>query len=271
MFEFDDVFDLPFFLDRSDDSVLRRYVAAHNQEHDNFANRLEEIVQSRQIDNAQGEELDRIGAAFGILGKRRGRSDQEYRIYLKSLVQSFRGRGTVPGIISAVAAGLNIEENKVAVEEDFQNLEYTIKLYNWTNHRGSTVEELSELADASVAKLKQTEYKVDTDEMGVDDAVSASVSTRVEEEEISISDATFVNQNLVEKAEEISFDDSAFVDRNKVTVTPDEMGVSDTTQVNTNKVSVAEKASIDDNISVSTTTVTWDSGNWDTMNWAREQ
>jgi hypothetical protein len=208
MFEFDDVYDLPFFLDRSDESILRRYVEGHNEEYQDFSDKLEEVVESRQVDQAEGEELDRIGAAFGTLGRRRGRSDREYRIYLKSLVESFRGRGTVPGIISAIAAGLNIDEEDVEVQEDFQNLEYIVVLYDWTSHRGTTVEELSELADASVSNLKRTVYKIDNEEMEVEDSVRSIISTRTEDDEVSVDDLVQKDANKNSVTDSTNSDDS---------------------------------------------------------------
>jgi len=268
MVDFDDVFDLPFFLDRSEGSVIRQYIAAHNDEIQDFGDKLEEVMESHQIDNATGEELDQIGAAFGPLGRRRSRGDQEYRIYIKSLVQSFRGRGTVPGIISAVAAGLNTEDNNVEIIEDFQDLEYTIRLTDWSSHRGTTIEELAELADASVSRLKRIEYDVVTEEMTVSDSVKAIVSTRVEDEEISIDDAPFVDQNLTTTGDDMGAADTAAVDSNKVTEAED-MGVADTAAAN--RRGVTEGYGANDAVAKTETTVAWDVGNWDSMNWAKDR
>lgn len=244
-FEFDDIFELPFFLDKSSTSVLRRYIEAHNERYDDFTDRLNEIVESRQIDQAQGEELDRIGAAFGVLGRRRGRSDQEYRIYLKSLVQSFKGRGTVPGIISAVAAGLNTDEENVEVVEDFENLEYVIRLEDWPAHRGSTIEELAELADASVAQQIRTEYDVDEEETGVTDAVNTTVAERIEPEDVSISDAFTINDGLTEITESVTSDDLAEVNPNLITFA-EEVSLDDLAEINPDLTTTDEQTGVGD-------------------------
>jgi len=269
MIEFDDIFDLPFFLARDKDSTIRKYIEAHNDETDDFGNKLEEALESHQIDNASGDELDEIGAAFGILGRRRERNDQEYRIYLKSLVQSFRGRGTIPGIISAVAAGLNVDEDQIEIEEDYQNLEYIITLYEWTDHRGSTVEELSELADASVSNLKRTVYKIDEEEMEVDDSINVTVSTRVEDEDISIADLAEVNPDLTNIADAMEVDDLAEVNPD-LTTTTEEVTADDTAQVNPDKTTTTDEAAVDDNTEVyETETARWDQERvgWDFFEW----
>lgn len=268
MVSFDDIFELPFFLDKSSDSVLRRYIEAHNEEVTEFGDKLDEVIESRQIDNAEGDELDRIGASFGVLGERRGRDDQEYRIYLKSLVQSFKGRGTVPGIVSAVAAALNTDEANIEIKEDFENVEYTISLSDWPPHRGSTVQELAELADASVARLAETEYNTGEDEVSVDDGVAITVSTQVAFDELSVDDFATANENKSAVTDSTGVSDEAVARRRGVESV---FTAGDTPGVNDNQTQTTDVAGFDDTATTAITQVAWDTGDWDTMYWAKNR
>jgi hypothetical protein len=145
---------MPHPLPRDDGTTFREWVVAHQNTLDEFGADLEAILASHQITTAAGEHLDRIGAMFGALGKRRGRPDQAYRQFLLSLVQSFKGRGTVPGIRFAVAAGVLAHPDTVTVTEDFDALEYELTLTEWAPHATSTIAALASLSDASVSERR---------------------------------------------------------------------------------------------------------------------
>ena len=141
----------PSILPREPDSVFRRYVKAHEDRFDTERTNLDDVLASSSVDHATGEELNQIGRKYGLLGARRGRSDADYRVYLKSLPQAFSGRGTVKDIRFAVAAGIGLDEEDIDIAEDFQNLEYELTIRNWTDpHSTEQVHELADLADASV-------------------------------------------------------------------------------------------------------------------------
>ena len=151
------------------ESILSRYVDAHHKSATTLEPRLEELHNSHQIDNATKEDLDRIGALFGDLGKRRNRDDEEYRAFLKSIVQSFRGRGTKPGMRFAIAAGLGLDLTKskyrdddgnidlsdyIIIEEDFEQVGYEIRIEtDDTTFLSSAVNDMAELADPSGVAL----------------------------------------------------------------------------------------------------------------------
>lgn len=220
----------PELLRREPESIFRRYIDAHDEELDEFDADFTQVIASHQVDNATGNDLNRIGRLFGELGRRQGRTDTEYRVHLKHIIQSFNGRGTVPGIKFAVSSGLNVQADTVEVEEHFDDIEYTIILNDWEAHSGSNIEELADLSDASVSRLREIVYKIDEDEVGVTDDVSVS-------EGVAISDSA---------------------------------GVDDAAAVNQNKRSVSDGAAADDSVSVTETTVAWNIGDWGSMEWAVE-
>jgi hypothetical protein len=118
-------------------------------------------VDDIRVEQRNSADLDRVGALFGPLGRRRGRNDAEYRAFLRSIVQSFSGRGTVDGIKFAVAAGIDIPESDVIVTEDFQSNSYSITVLNPNGINSSVVDEMAELADPSGIGLDSIQYSGD--------------------------------------------------------------------------------------------------------------
>lgn len=151
-----------FVVDQQHESVLSRYTRSHDVTFEELEQDYEDIVEIRQIDNTRtDDQLDRIGAFFGPLGNRVNRDNTEYRTYLKSIINSFRGRGTVDGLLFAVSSALDVDQSDIELEELFETLEYDIVIKNWTKHSVSTVEDIANLADPSVVRLRQTAYQVE--------------------------------------------------------------------------------------------------------------
>lgn len=144
-------------------SILNRYVSAYDTTVDPLNGDIQSAIESRQVEHADGRaesdsgtntDLDRIGALFGPLGKRRGRSDTEYRALLKSIVQSFSGRGTKPGMKFAIAAGIGTDTSNITIDEDFQQVGYEIRVENVdTQFLSSVVNDMAQLADPSGVEL----------------------------------------------------------------------------------------------------------------------
>ena len=145
---------LPKPLRREPDAEFRQFIDVLQSGLNDYDERLVEIIASHQITNAGTvADLEQIGAAFGPLGRRRGRELDAYRQYLLGLAESFNGRGTVPGIRFAVAAGVRASPESIAITEDYPVLEYSLQLTDWEDHRTTTVRDLADLADASVSEL----------------------------------------------------------------------------------------------------------------------
>lgn len=134
--------------------VITRYIGAYNDQSEQVVSSIEDAVASHQVNRASGSDLDQIGALFGRLGRRRGRSDQEYRAFLKTIVQSFSGRGTIPGLKFAIAAGVGFNSSDVTITEDFAEVGYEIRVDNVdTAFLSSVINDLADLADPSGVEL----------------------------------------------------------------------------------------------------------------------
>lgn len=143
-----------FYITYTAEPIIERYIEAHEETTNDVDKKIEEVIDSRQINNATGDDLDRIGSLFGDLGKRRGRTDNEYRIFLKSIVRSFGGRGTLPGLKFAISAGINTNPENIEIIEDFNKVGYKIRINNVdTSIISSVINDLAELADPSGVEL----------------------------------------------------------------------------------------------------------------------
>lgn len=130
--------------------VLGRYASAYDYVLSNETQRLEYVLDSFQVDNATGNDLDQIGALFGRIGKRRDRDDDEYRELLQSIVESFGGRGTVDGMEFALAAGLGVDKSDVTIVEDFSTNTYYVQVANYDETTTSRrIKRLADLVDPS--------------------------------------------------------------------------------------------------------------------------
>jgi hypothetical protein len=144
----------PEILPRALTTIFRKYVDAHGLEYDGFDAATRYVKLSRQVENADGDDLERIGALFGQLGARRGRADSEYRSYLSSLVQTFAARGSVSGVRFAIAAALNTSEENVNIIEDFERNEYEIEIEGvQADFLSGVINELAQLSDPSGIEL----------------------------------------------------------------------------------------------------------------------
>lgn len=136
------------------ESIFSRYVGAHDDEFDKTRTKLNDVISSRDIDQASGADLNRMGAIFGELGRRRGRDDPDYRAFLKSIVQSFKGRGTKPGMKFAIAAGIGTSTENITITEDFTEVGYEIQIDNVdTDFLSGAVNDMAQLADPSGVEL----------------------------------------------------------------------------------------------------------------------
>lgn len=201
MVSFQKIIDkLPSITPREKDKNIVKFTNAFSEEIDDFGVTIENSIQSHFIDQASGEQLDIIGKQYSPIGDRNGRSDSEYRQYLKALVPAFRFKGTVPGIRATVAAGLDIEsglqspesEQDVFVSELYEQdpdtieeyTKYDIELYDWTPHRVRTVDELAELSDASVSRLRRIDYHPEQETTIITDKINIQTSTSITEKSV---------------------------------------------------------------------------------------
>ena len=156
---------LPSLFPVYDDSMeFEPWLDAHQGELDELDADLAQVKDEIHIGTATGQELNLIGNEYGVLGRRRGRDDDSYRAYLMSLMASFQGVGTVPGVKQAVSSGLLVDTDVVDVLEDFAANKYEIELTGWTGHETSTIRTLADLADPlAIERLDPVHYLLEGD------------------------------------------------------------------------------------------------------------
>jgi len=199
-----------FFVTYTSESIISRYIAAPTAELDTAEQKINQSLTSRFIDQATGNDLDRIGALFGPnIGTRDGRSDEQYRFYLKSVVSSFISRGTKNGIKLAIAAAASVDINDVAIEEFFDTNEYDVIVVPNNAVIGSIVEQVAELADPSGVKLRRTRFRPSADEIGIQDSVSPrEIAEAILTDTVNMFDGVNIDPNKVfAGADAVSIDD----------------------------------------------------------------
>lgn len=260
----------PSITPRDDDTKIVKFTDSFTDELNEFADDIESVQASRFIDQASGKELDQLGKQYGILGGRDERTDEEYRKYLKSLVQVFRFQGTVPGIREAVAAGLDIESGLQATErkqdvfvselyeQDPDKIEnytkYDIELFDWTPHRVRTVDELAELSDASVSQLRQIEYYLNRETTRITDSTTVRTSDNID-------DTTIASDTVDTRENEILWDTSNW---GELRWSEENDSRFEFTELSEEE---SEQVAITDTITTNVISVSWDTKNWDELNW----
>jgi len=236
-----------FYVTYRADSIISRYLDAHEDELDDVEEALQEVINNKFVDTASGDALDELGKLFGsTIGKRRGRSDEQYRIYLKSIVQSFVSRGTVNGIKLAVSAATEVPLEDIQINEDFTDVEYEIQVQAATPVTVELLEEVAEIADPSGVDQVRTRFTTEPDETEVRDQVSVTEGQQLAED-MAVDDTTanfgFGTEGAV--FEDIVVDDATAVNDNKFLVT-DEMGADDANAIDPNLTTFAEDVGLDD-------------------------
>lgn len=156
---------------------IQRWARGHQHFLDTLDKELLTLIASHQVDHANGLDLNQIGAYFGDLGKRRGRSDASYRRYLKSLVNSYTGNGTTGAICFAIASGILRPQSTVNIVQHFESLEYSVTLTEWADHEIGTVWHLADLADPSCVEMRDLTYEHGDAAVEVEPSESTDVTT----------------------------------------------------------------------------------------------
>jgi hypothetical protein len=250
----------PFFVEYTAPSVISRYLDTSEEKLDSVEDEIRNVIEGKFINTASGSELDEIGKLFGeTIGKRRGRSDTQYRIYLRSVVQSFVSRGTVNGIKLAVSAATEVPLEDITINEDFDNNEYEIVIVAATPVTGSNLEEIAEIADPSGVKQGRTRFTIPFDEVEVNDSnVTPDPATDLRPQDRAVDDSTQVDDTVANPA-------------SGSRRTSDDATSDDTVTV-PSATALSEDATASDAIATSTGSVAfWNDDNWDAGNdWASE-
>ena len=222
-----------FYVTYRADSIISRYLDTHENELDRVEEALQEVINNKFVDRASGEALDELGKLFGpTIGKRRGRSDVQYRIYLKSVVQSFISRGTVNGIKLAISAATDVPIEDIEVNEDFENVEYEVSVIPNNPVTIDLLEEVAEIADPSGVNQVRTRFVPEPDITGIDDSTSFTEGQQILED-VSIVDTVAVPR--VDNFEDAVVSDSTTINPNKFDVGIDKLYSDDDIVINQNK------------------------------------
>jgi hypothetical protein len=169
-----------FTIDQEYRAIIARYLEAHDEEFEQLDEDIGQTIALHQVENATSDDLDRIGALFGELGNRQGRSDSEYRAFLESIINSFSGRGSRAGLKFAIAAAVSGEPEDVVIDENFEENEYSVRIDNVdTDFITSAVNDLAELADPSGVELVEAIILTDGNTLTADTTDSTVVTTEI--------------------------------------------------------------------------------------------
>jgi len=236
-----------FYVTYQSESIISRYISSSEKELEISEEHINEVIDSKFVSTAEGDELDELGKLFGpTIGQRRGRNDEEYRVYLRSVVQSFTSRGTKTGIKLAISAATDIPIEDIEIIEDFRNNEYSIGILPQTPVAGTLLEDVAEIADPSGIKQLSTRYRPEPDETVVDDNYSITEGNRLDEN-LSIDSLAEVNPNLTTRDEAVTFDDLAEVSPD-LTTRDEAITVDDDKTVNPNLFEILEDIKLDDSV-----------------------
>ena len=115
-----------FTVEYRTDPVILEFMETFDSDLESVGDSIDTSIASKYIDEAPGESLDLIGSAFGEIGRRRRRTDAEYRKFLRSIVRAFNANGTIGDIKFAVASALRGRTDDVRVEEDFEQTGFRV-------------------------------------------------------------------------------------------------------------------------------------------------
>lgn len=239
-----------FYVTYRADSIISRYQDAHEDSLDSVEEALQEVINNKFVDQSSGEALDELGKLFGpTIGKRRGRNDQQYRIYLKSIVQSFVSRGTVNGIKLAISTATEVPFDDIVINENFEDVEYEVQIQAATPVIVELLEEVAEIADPSGVDQVRTRFIVDPDEMVVRDQLSITEGNQISED-MAVADVVAVNDNKFGPiTDEIGVADATAVDPNRAELN-ETLATDDTSAIDPNLTEIAENVNISEILNV---------------------
>lgn len=115
-----------FTVEYRTDPIIYQFINTFDDDISAVGDEIETSISSKYIDEAPGEALDRIGSAFGEIGRRRRRSDSEYRSFLRSIVRAFNANGTEQDVKFAVASALRGSTDDIRIVEDFEQTGFMV-------------------------------------------------------------------------------------------------------------------------------------------------
>ena len=105
---------------------IQKYTEPLNDDIESVGANIDTVIQNKSVETADSSGLERIGDQFGDLGSRSGRSNEEYRAYLRSLVPTFTARGTKDDIKIAVASVTGVDKDQITISEDTEQVGFQV-------------------------------------------------------------------------------------------------------------------------------------------------
>jgi len=157
---------------------ILRYIEAFDNDLSAIESAIGNLKDAKSVETADNQELDFIGSWFDEIGERRGKSDREYRRFLRSLVQAFQGTGTKFDIKLAVAAAVNTDPENVVIDEDFEETAITVTIDDEDSIVSGAVNEMIEIAKGAGIELESSPI-VKTPGTTLDDDITVTYQTTV--------------------------------------------------------------------------------------------
>lgn len=196
------------------ESLISRYLTSSEEEFASVHDDFDQAIAGKFVAQATGQQLDELGKIFGVLGKRTGRDDVEYRDYLTSITESFTSTGTKDGIIRAVSAATDVPREDISINEDFQNTEYEIVIVPQTEVIGSVVEQVADISDPSGVEQSATVYDFPNETFFADDSTNIIESILGGADSMASDDASATDANKILAAQESTSADDQVVTAN---------------------------------------------------------
>jgi len=238
------------------------------------ADGVDESLSSKLVDSASGRDLDEIGKLFGpIIGRRTGRSDDQYRVYLKSIVQSFISRGTIGGIKGAIAAATIVGPDDITINEFFDDNEFSVNISLDASTQlsnvitGSVIEDVADLSAPAGVRLRLVRFSPQDaqEDISIDDDTTVRDAINTADEMSAVDTAAFDRRGLFEavaSADAFSIDpnqtttsdtlfsaDAFAIDPNQTT-TADTLFIADQILTDANQTSVSDDVIVDETVGV---------------------
>jgi len=230
-------------------SIIDRYIESHEEILEEVDEKRDKAIAANFVEQAQGQELDEIGRLFGEVGKRNGRDDERYRIYLKSIARSFISRGTISGIKEAISIATEVPVEDITIEEDFENNKYRVDVVPNTPVTGSLLEEVADIADPSGVEQSGTTFTIPAERVDVSDILVVEGGQK-SEDKTDVSDKT---KNFGFGTEGATFEDiyvygNVSINSNKNSVDKDSVSASDALLISPNDTKSFDDIVVDESL-----------------------
>ena len=142
---------LGLLLYQFEDSTLRSLLSPFLAQVQDLEDAAHPVVDARNIDSATGHRLDGIGQIVNV--KRKGRADEEYRIWIRAELSILKSRGTSNDLINVLQLLLGMPSPDIQLDEYFPKAVYLRARNTRIPSGADTVADLLRRAAPAATKL----------------------------------------------------------------------------------------------------------------------